>query len=73
MQPRKMKFKFVQINMKQVSYTRRHDLELRGVESIWIELTLKHKHILFEVFYRPPYSEAVVFSAIEDSIDQPGS
>ena len=52
-----------------IHYTRRHDLELRGVESIWIELTLKHKHILFGVFYRPPYSEAVVFSAIEDSIN----
>ena len=52
-----------------IHYTRRHDLELRGVESIWIELTLKHKHILFGVFYRPPNSEAVVFSAIEDSIN----
>ena len=51
-----------------IHYTRRHDLELRGVESIWIELTLKHKHILFGVFYRPPNSEAVVFSGIEDSI-----
>ena len=44
-----------------IHYTRRHDLELRGVESIWIELTLKHKHILFGVFYRPPNSEAVFF------------
>ena len=52
-----------------IHYTRRHVLELRGVESIWIELTLKHKHILFGVFYRPPNSEAVVFSAIEDSIN----
>ena len=42
---------------------------MRGVESIWIELTLKHKHILFGVFYRPPNSEAVVFSDIEDSIN----
>ena len=52
-----------------IHYTRRQDLELRGVESIWIELTLKHKHILFGVFYRPPNSEAVIFSAIEDSIN----
>ena len=42
---------------------------MRGVESIWIELSLKHKHILFGVFYRPAYSEAVIFSAIEDSIN----
>ena len=52
-----------------IHYTRRQNLELRGVESIWIELTLKHKHILFGVFYRPPNSEAVIFSAIEDSIN----
>ena len=52
-----------------IHYTRRHDLELRSVESIWIELTLKHKLILFGVVYRPPNSEAVVFSAIEDSIN----
>ena len=52
-----------------IHYTRRQDLELRGVECIWIELTLKHKHILFGVFYRPPNSEAVTFSAIEDSIN----
>ena len=52
-----------------IHYTRRHDLELRDVKSIWIELTLKHKHILFGVFYRPPNSEAVVFSAIEYSIN----
>ena len=52
-----------------IHYKRRHDLELRGVESIWIELALKHKHILFGVFYIPPNSEAVVFSAIEDSIN----
>ena len=37
-----------------IHYTRRQELELRGVESIWIELTLKHKHILFGVFYRTP-------------------
>ena len=52
-----------------IHYTRRQDLELRGVESIWIELTLKHKHILFGVFYRPPNSEAVTFSEIEDWIN----
>ena len=52
-----------------IHYTRRQDLELRGVERIWIELTLKHKHTLFGFFYRPPNSEAVIFSAIEDSIN----
>ena len=36
---------------------------------MWIELTLKHKQILFGVFYRPPNSEVVVCSATEDSIN----
>ena len=33
-----------------------------------IELSLKHKHMLLGVFYRPHNSDTVVFSAIEDSI-----
>ena len=35
---------------------------------MWIELTLRHKHILFGLFYRPPNSDALYFSSIEDSI-----
>ena len=31
-------------------------------------MTLKHKHVLFGVFYRPPSSDAAYFSAMEDSI-----
>ena len=33
-----------------------------------VKLTLKHKHILFGLFYRPPNSNALFFSSIEDSI-----
>ena len=39
-----------------------------GVECVWVELTLKHKHILFGLFYRPPNSDALYFSSIEDTI-----
>ena len=31
-------------------------------------MTLKHKHVLFGVFYRLPSSDAAYFSAMEDSI-----
>ena len=47
---------------------RRRDLEPNGVECIWVELTLRQKHVLFGVFYRPPSADALYFSSIEDSI-----
>ncbi|MCG7870185.1 MAG: hypothetical protein JAY74_27935 [Candidatus Thiodiazotropha taylori] len=49
-------------------YKRRDDLEIRGVENIWIELANNHKRVLFGVFYRPPNSDATYFSNIEDSL-----
>ena len=52
-----------------IFYKRRRDLEPHGIECIWIECTLKHKHILFGLFYRPPNSDAAYFSLIEDSIN----
>ena len=47
---------------------RRNDLDLRGIECIWIELTLKRKHILFGLFYRPPNSDSECYIAIADCI-----
>ena len=49
-------------------YRRRKDLEIRGIETIWIEIITKHKHILFGSFYRPPSSDLMYYSGIEDSI-----
>ena len=49
-------------------YKRRDDLEIRGIESIWIELANHHKRILFGLFYRPPDANANCLSQIEDSI-----
>ena len=51
-----------------IFYCRRRDLEPVGIECIWIELTLKHKHILFGLFYRPPNSDSTYFTSIKDSI-----
>ena len=51
-----------------IFYCRRRDLEPVGIECIWIELTLKHKHILFGLFYRPPNSDSTYFTSTEDSI-----
>ena len=33
-----------------IHYTRRNDLEPVGTESIWIDLILRHKHLLFGLF-----------------------
>ena len=51
-----------------ICYQRRLDLEPRGVEYIWVELTLKQKHVLFGLFYRPPNSDMTYYSLLEDSI-----
>ena len=52
-----------------LSYIRRHDLEINGLESIWIELRLpQRKNVLFGVFYRPPNSDTVYNSMLLDSI-----
>ena len=51
-----------------IHYKRRNDLEIRGLEKIWIEIANNHKSILFGLFYRPPNSNNNYFSNIEDSI-----
>ena len=48
---------------------RRLDLEIDGVECIWLELTLRNKTVLFSVFYRPPNSPAQTLVDIENTID----
>ena len=50
-----------------VHYTRRNDFEPLNIECIWIEIKLKQTRILFGLFYRPPNSDALYLSAIEDS------
>ena len=51
-----------------IHYKRRLDLEIRGIESIWIELSNKHKRILFGLFYRPPNSDINYYLDIENSL-----
>ena len=51
-----------------IFYKRRSDLEINGIECIWIEVVLNKKSLLFGPFYRPPNSSADVYSNIEESI-----
>lgn len=48
---------------------RRQDLEIEGLESIWLELKLKNKVTLLSVFYRPPNSNQAILDKIERSVD----
>ncbi|XP_053383663.1 uncharacterized protein LOC123535923 [Mercenaria mercenaria] len=47
---------------------RRYDLEVHGIECIWIELRVSNKKLLFGTFYRPPNSLPIVLTNIENSI-----
>ena len=51
-----------------INHVSRADPEPIGVECVWIELTLRHKRIIFGLVYRPPSSDALYFSLIEDSM-----
>lgn len=48
---------------------RRCHLELKGLESIWLEQKLKSTVILFGLFYRPPNSNNEILEKIDQSID----
>ncbi|XP_053398327.1 uncharacterized protein LOC128556710 [Mercenaria mercenaria] len=52
----------------QIPAIRRPDLEVHGIESIWIELQFKTKKLLYGTFYRPPNSAPYVLTQIENSI-----
>ena len=51
-----------------LSVSRRHDLEVNGIESIWLEVRVKKKPILIGTFYRSPGSPVSYLSQIQDSI-----
>ena len=49
-----------------IHYRRRRDLEILGL--IRIELSFKHKRVLFGLFYRPPNSDQLYNDYLEDYI-----
>ena len=45
---------------RSLAYARKHDLELGGLEALWIEIRLQNSTtILIGTFYRPPNADAV--------------
>ena len=53
-----------------LSCKRRSDLELPGVESVWVQIQVKSKKILIGGFYRPPNSGQDYFELIKESVDR---
>lgn len=53
---------------EQLYATRRTDLEIPGIECIWLEIRQHNTRILLGTFYRPPNSPIAVLASIENSI-----
>ena len=49
---------------------RRKDLEINGLEAVWVEVTIKSKKVIVGGIYRPPNSNADYFNLMLESIDR---
>ena len=49
---------------------RRKDLEIRGLEAVWVEVTIKAKKVLIGDFHRPPNSNLDYFNLILEGVDR---
>ncbi|VDI20828.1 Hypothetical predicted protein [Mytilus galloprovincialis] len=54
---------------KKTTELRRDDLEVPGVEVIWIQLKINNKNVLYGTFYVPPKSNNEIWTKIESSIE----
>ena len=52
-----------------VHYERKTDLEINGLECVWVELKIKNQKVLYGTFYVPPSSPAAVWLSLEYSIE----
>ena len=49
---------------------RRKDIEINGLEAVWLEVIIKSKKILIGGIYRPPNSSSDYFNLMLESIDR---
>ena len=52
-----------------ITCKRRFDLEIRGLEAVWIEILMNSKKVLLGGFYRPQNCGTDYFDLITESID----
>ena len=53
-----------------ITCKRRHDLEINGLEAVWLELFVKSKKVLVAGIYRPPNSNLAYMDLIKESVDR---
>ena len=53
-----------------IACKRRKDIEINGLEAVWLEVKIKSKKILVGGIYRPPNSNSAYFDLIIESIDR---
>ena len=51
-------------------YKRRADLEVHGLDAVWLELQVKHTRILVCGFYKPPNNNLDYFHFLKESVDK---
>lgn len=49
---------------------RRSDLEIHGLEAVWLEIVINSKKVLVGGFYRPPNSNTEYYDLITESVDR---
>ena len=49
---------------------RRKDIEIDGLEAVWLEVTIKSKKVLVGGIYRPPSSNSDYFNLVLESVDR---
>ena len=53
-----------------ITCKRCHDLEINGLEAVWLELFVKTKKVLVAGIYRPPNSNLAYMDLIKESVDR---
>ena len=53
-----------------IACRRRPDLEVRGLEALWLEIEINSKNVLVGGFYRAPGSDAAYFDLLKESVDR---
>ena len=48
---------------------RRPDLEVNGIEAIWVQIKINGNKVLYETFYVPPKSNTDSWNKVENSIE----
>jgi hypothetical protein len=58
------------VYIKETIYAyRRPDLEVNGIEAIWVQIKINGNKVLYETFYVPPKTNTDSWNKVENSIE----